>query len=96
MVLELAHMTVRLQGNGREVMPSLNGQAEAALFVEDASRARDFYQHVLGLQKLQESEVGCVFAVAKEQALLLVASSPSASTHLTQPQLTFRPHESSA
>jgi len=54
-------------------MPSINGLIEAALFVQNLSRARDFYQHVVGLEKLQESEVGCVFVVAKGQLLLLVS-----------------------
>jgi predicted enzyme related to lactoylglutathione lyase len=30
-------------------MPNLNGLVEAALFVENLSRARDFYQQVVGL-----------------------------------------------
>jgi catechol 2,3-dioxygenase-like lactoylglutathione lyase family enzyme len=54
-------------------MPNLNGLLEAALFVENLSRARDFYQQVVGLEKLQESEVGCVFVVAKGQLLLLIS-----------------------
>ena len=54
-------------------MPNLNGLLETALFVADLPSARDFYQQVLGLQKLQESEVGCVFVVAKGQLLLLVS-----------------------
>lgn len=53
-------------------MPNLNGLFEAALFVQNLSRARDFYQQVVGLKKLQESEVGCVFIVAKGQLLLLI------------------------
>ena len=54
-------------------MPNLNGLLEAALFVENLSRARDFYQQVIGLEKLQESEAGCVFVVAKGQLLLLIS-----------------------
>jgi catechol 2,3-dioxygenase-like lactoylglutathione lyase family enzyme len=54
-------------------MPNLNGLLEAALFVEKLSRARDFYQQVVGLEKLQESEAGCVFVVAKGQLLLLIS-----------------------
>jgi catechol 2,3-dioxygenase-like lactoylglutathione lyase family enzyme len=54
-------------------MPNLNGLLEAALFVENLSRARDFYQQVVGLEKLQESEAGCVFVVAKGQLLLLIS-----------------------
>ena len=47
-----------------EAMAQLNGLLEAALFVENLSRARDFYEQVVGLERLQESEAGCVFAVA--------------------------------
>ena len=54
-------------------MPNLNGLLEAALFVENLSSARDFYQQVVGLEKLQESEAGCVFVVAKGQLLLLIS-----------------------
>jgi len=53
-------------------MPNVNGLFEAALFVQNLSRARDFYQQVVGLEKLQESEVACVFIVAKRQLLLLI------------------------
>ena len=58
-------------------MPNVNGLAETALFVENLSRARDFYQQVVGLEKLRESEVGCVFVVTKEQLLLLVSQEKS-------------------
>jgi catechol 2,3-dioxygenase-like lactoylglutathione lyase family enzyme len=54
-------------------MPNVNGLLEAGLFVENLSRARDFYEQVLGLEKLRESDVGCVFVVAKGQLLLLVS-----------------------
>lgn len=53
-------------------MPNLNGLLEAALVVSDLHRARDFYQQVVGLQKLQESDDGCVFAITKGQLLLLI------------------------
>lgn len=54
-------------------MPILTGLVETALFVGSLSRARDFYQQVIGLEKLQESEAGCVFVVAKGQLLLLIS-----------------------
>jgi len=56
----------------RQAMPNVNGLFEAALFVQNLPRARDFYEQVVGLEKLKESEVGCVFIVAKRQLLLLV------------------------
>ena len=54
-------------------MPNFIGLLEAGLFVENLSRARDFYEQVLGLEKLRDSEVGCVFVVAKGQLLLLIS-----------------------
>jgi catechol 2,3-dioxygenase-like lactoylglutathione lyase family enzyme len=54
-------------------MPNLNGLLEASLFVENLPKARDFYQQVVGLEKLRESEAGCVFVVAKGQLLLLIS-----------------------
>ena len=54
-------------------MPKLTGLFEAALFVQNLARARDFYQQVVGLKKLRESEVGCVFIVAERQLLLVIA-----------------------
>jgi catechol 2,3-dioxygenase-like lactoylglutathione lyase family enzyme len=54
-------------------MPKLNGLFEAALFVQNLARARDFYEQVVGLEKLRESEVGCVFIVAERQLLLVIA-----------------------
>ena len=50
-----------------------DGLLETALFVENLPRARDFYQQVVGLEKRQESEFGCVFVVAKGQLLLLIS-----------------------
>ena len=60
------------EGNRGE-MPKLTGLFEAALFVQNLARARDFYQQVVGLKKLRESEVGCVFIVAERQLLLVIA-----------------------
>src|ERR1035441_7596002 len=54
-------------------MPSFKSLLEAGLFVESLSKARDFYEQVRGLEKLRESEVGCVFVVAKGQLLLLIS-----------------------
>jgi catechol 2,3-dioxygenase-like lactoylglutathione lyase family enzyme len=52
-------------------MPNFKSLLEAGLFVKNLSRARDFYEQVLGLEKLRESEVGCLFVVAKGQLLLI-------------------------
>jgi catechol 2,3-dioxygenase-like lactoylglutathione lyase family enzyme len=54
---------------------NLKGVFEAALFVRDLAKARDFYERALGLETLRESDVGCVFIVAPRQLLLLVSES---------------------
>ena len=78
-------------------MPKVNGLFEAALFVQDLSRARDFYQQVVGLEMLQESEVACVFIVAKRQLLLLItqekARAPSKTPGGQVPPCLVRPGE---
>jgi catechol 2,3-dioxygenase-like lactoylglutathione lyase family enzyme len=58
-------------------MPKINGLVESSLFVKELPRARDFYVRVLGLEIIQESDVGCVFMVAKGQLLLLVSDEKS-------------------
>jgi catechol 2,3-dioxygenase-like lactoylglutathione lyase family enzyme len=52
--------------------PKLNGLVETALFVEDLARARDFYEKILGLSKVKESDTGCVFRIGTQRYLLLV------------------------
>jgi catechol 2,3-dioxygenase-like lactoylglutathione lyase family enzyme len=52
--------------------PKLNGLVETALFVEDLPRASAFYEQVLGLKRVKESETGCVFRVGEQRYLLLV------------------------
>ncbi|HME08412.1 MAG TPA: VOC family protein [Bryobacteraceae bacterium] len=54
-------------------MPNINGLLETGLFVENLARARDFYQRVVGLEMLRESEAGCVLVVAQGQLLLLIS-----------------------
>ena len=54
-------------------MPNFKSLLETGLFVGNLSKARDFYQQVLGLEKLRESEVGCLFVVAPGQLLLLIS-----------------------
>lgn len=54
-------------------MPEVMGLVEAALFVKELRTARDFYRRVLGLETLQESRDGCVFAAGDGRVLLLVS-----------------------
>jgi catechol 2,3-dioxygenase-like lactoylglutathione lyase family enzyme len=64
-------------------MPNFKSLLEAGLFVENLPRARDFYEEVLGLEKLRESEVGCVFVVAPGQLLLLITQAKAKVSSLT-------------
>ncbi len=56
-----------------EAAPPLKGLVETALFVEDVSRACDFYEQVLGLEKIKAGDTGCVLRVADQRYLLLVS-----------------------
>src|SRR6266568_8267698 len=53
--------------------PKLNGLVETALFVEDLPRACDFYEQILGLEKIKAGDTGCVLRVADQRYLLLVS-----------------------
>jgi catechol 2,3-dioxygenase-like lactoylglutathione lyase family enzyme len=55
-----------------ESAPKLNGLVETALFVENLPQASDFYEQVLGLSKITDSDRGCVFRLADQRYLLLV------------------------
>ena len=68
-----------MQGKGGDV----NGLFETALFVRDLSRAANFYQHVLGLDKFRESDDACVFTVAKRQLLLLISEETARTSSKT-------------
>ena len=50
----------------------LEGIVETTLFVADLGRARRFYERVLRLRTVQESDTGCVFRIGPHQVLLLV------------------------
>jgi catechol 2,3-dioxygenase-like lactoylglutathione lyase family enzyme len=54
-----------------EKAPQLNGLVETTLFVEDLSKASDFYETVLGLPKLKTSGIGSVFRLGPQRHLLL-------------------------
>lgn len=56
---------------------------ETALFVRDLGRTADFYQDVLGLDKLRESDDACVFTVAKRQLLLLISEEKARTSSQT-------------
>jgi len=59
--------------------PKLNDLVETALFVENLPRACDFYEQVLGLEKIKRSDTGCVLRVG-DQRYLLLANRESART----------------
>ena len=52
-------------------MPALDGVLETALYVDDLSRARRFYEDVLGLQPVFADQRLCASAVAPKSVLLL-------------------------
>jgi catechol 2,3-dioxygenase-like lactoylglutathione lyase family enzyme len=78
-----------------ELMPKFKSLLETGLFVENLSRARDFYEQVLGLEKIKDSEVGCLFIVAQGQLLLLI-SQGKARTPTKTPGGEIPPCESGA
>jgi len=71
----------------RKKTPPLNGLVETALFVDDLAQGIAFYEQVLGLEKIKESNTGCVFRVAAQRYFLLVlrdaAQTPNKTTNGT-------------
>ena len=66
-----------------EKAPQLNGLVETALFVEDLERACDFYEQVLGLQKIRSNDRGCVFRVSEQRYLLLFSRAGAGKSNET-------------
>ena len=52
-------------------MPRLNGILETALDVSNLARAVDFYQRILGLEIISQSERLCAFGIAGRDVLIL-------------------------
>ncbi|HEY0333611.1 MAG TPA: VOC family protein [Stenotrophomonas sp.] len=51
--------------------PQLRGLLETALYVDDLSAARDFYERVLGLEAMHGDDRLVAYAIAPAQVLLL-------------------------
>ncbi|MFC4172599.1 VOC family protein [Microvirga sp. GCM10011540] len=75
-------------------MPQLNGVLETALYVDNLSRAREFYEGILHLKPVYSDQRLCAFDVAGKSILLLFKR--GASTELMRmPGGTIPPHDGS-
>src|SRR5215211_5703356 len=75
-------------------MPALNGVLETALYVDDLTRARRFYEEVLGLKPVFADQRLCAFEVAKASVLLLFPRGKTLET-VVMPGGTIPPHDGS-
>jgi catechol 2,3-dioxygenase-like lactoylglutathione lyase family enzyme len=73
-------------------MPKLNAVLETALYVDDLSRARNFYATTLGLPLLREDHRMCAFDVGGRSVLLLFVRGGSLE-NLAFPGGTIPPHD---
>lgn len=73
-------------------MPKLNAILETALYVDDLSRAREFYEGVLGLSLLRADHRMCAFDVGGHSVLLLFLRGGSMQV-MTVPGGTIPPHD---
>jgi catechol 2,3-dioxygenase-like lactoylglutathione lyase family enzyme len=60
-------------------VPSLNGVLETAVYVDDMSRARRFYEEVLDLQPMVADERLCAYSVGGRSVFLLFLRGSSLS-----------------
>ena len=75
-------------------MPQLNAVVETALYVDDLTRAKDYYETVLGLRPLRADQRMCAFDVGRRSVLLLFLRGASTET-VTMPGGTIPPHDGS-
>jgi catechol 2,3-dioxygenase-like lactoylglutathione lyase family enzyme len=73
-------------------MPKLNAILETALYVDDLSRARAFYQDDLGLRPLFSNQRMCAFDVGGKNVLLLFLRGGS-NEPMPTPGGTIPPHD---
>jgi catechol 2,3-dioxygenase-like lactoylglutathione lyase family enzyme len=73
-------------------MPKLNSILETALYVDDLTRAREFYEAALGLPLLRADHRMCAFDVGGRSVLLLFRRGASADT-MVLPGGTIPPHD---
>jgi len=74
------------------VAPKLNGVIETALYVRNLSRAKQFYEGVLGLKVLRGDQRFCAFDVAGGHVLLLFQRGTSAQP-ISLPGGVIPPHD---
>ncbi len=73
-------------------MPKLKTILETALYVDDLSRAREFYEDTLGLNLLRADHRMCAFDVGGKSVLLLFLRGGSMQV-MTVPGGTIPPHD---
>ncbi len=73
-------------------MPQLNSVLETALYVDDLTRAREFYESALDLCLLRSDHRMCAFDVGGRSILLLFQRGASAET-VVLPGGTIPPHD---
>lgn len=75
-------------------MPTLNGVLETALYVDDMTRARRFYEDVLALSPIFEDARLCAYAAGPRSVLLLFQRGAALET-VHMPGGTIPPHDGS-
>ena len=75
-------------------MPALGGVLETALYVDDLSRARRFYEEVMGLTAAFADQRLCAYEVAPRSVLLLFPRGMTLET-VVMPGGTIPPHDGS-
>lgn len=75
-----------------DIMPTLDGVLETALYVDDLDRARRFYEDVLGLAPIYDDARLRAYAVGNRNVLLLFQRGASRQT-VHMPGGTIPPHD---
>src|SRR5262245_51159989 len=76
------------------IMPTLDGVLETALYVDDMARARRFYEDVMALSPIFEDSRLCAYAVGTRSVLLLFQRGAALET-VRMPGGTIPPHDGS-
>ena len=73
-------------------VPTLDGVLETALYADDLSRARVFYERILGLAPLTSDQRFCAYAVGRHSVLLVFQRGATRET-VRLPGGTIPPHD---
>lgn len=74
-------------------MPELKGVLESILYTQDMSRARAFFEDVLGLQALRADERFTAYPVAATMLLIFQQGATNETVHLPEGMGTIPPHD---